>query len=147
MSHDLYSEIVRNCQAIDKPFSRKKNDSENGITLLTCKDIMCPSQVKARRQSNSAVWNVMQDSLKLAHTCGITFGNRKAPKYPVLSMKYPQIGLYIPVTSNTGGTKKHLQRSALVQAGIHMKTSQAHACCQDKESDDVVQQLGQYQLL
>ena len=28
-----------------------------------------------------------------------------------------------------------------------MKTSQAYACCQDKQSDGVVQQLGQYQLL
>jgi hypothetical protein len=28
-----------------------------------------------------------------------------------------------------------------------MKTSQAHACCQDKQSCGVVQQLGLYQLL
>ena len=28
-----------------------------------------------------------------------------------------------------------------------MKSSQAYACCQDKQSDSVVQQLGQYQLL
>jgi hypothetical protein len=64
---------------------------------------------------------VKQDSLKLAHKCGLTFGNRKAPKYPILSMKYPQIGLYIPVTSKIDGTTKHLQKSAFVQAGIHMK--------------------------
>ena len=62
-------------------------------------------------------------------------------------MAYPQIGLYIPVTSKTGGSTKHLQKTARVQAGIHMKTSQAYACCQDKRSDGVVQQLGQYQLL
>ena len=99
--------------------------------LYTCKDIMCPFRVKARRQSDTAVWNVTQDSLNLAHTCGLTFGNRKAPKHPVLSMAYPQIGLYIPVTSKTGGTTKHLQKTACVQAGIHMKTSQAYACCQD----------------
>ena len=145
-SDDLYSEIVRYCQAIDKPFLKKKNDSKNGIILYTCKDIMCPFRVKARRQSDTAVWNVTQDSLNLAHTCGLTFGNRKAPKHPVLSMAYPQIGLYIPVTSKTGGTTKHLQKTACVQAGIHMKTSQAYACCQDKQSDSIFQQRGQYQL-
>ena len=42
MSDDLYSEIVRYCKAIDKPFLKKKNDSKNGIILYTCKDIMCP---------------------------------------------------------------------------------------------------------
>ena len=89
----------------------------------------------------------MQDSLDLAHTCGLAFRNKKVSKHPVLSMTYPQIGLYIPVTSKTGGTTKHLQKTACVQAGIHMITSQAYACCQDKQSDGVVQQLGQYQLL
>ena len=77
-SDDLYSEIVRNCQAIDKPFLKKKND-KNGIVLYTCNNIMCPFQMKARRQSNAAIWNVMQDSPTLAHTCGLTSGNRKAP--------------------------------------------------------------------
>ena len=38
-------------------------------------------------------------------------------------------------------------KTACVQAGIHMKTSQAYACCQDKQSDGVVQQLGQDQFL
>ena len=66
-SDDLYSEIVRYCQAIDKSFLKKKNDSKNGITLYTCKDIMCPFRVKARRQSDTAVWNVTQDSLNLDH--------------------------------------------------------------------------------
>jgi hypothetical protein len=89
----------------------------------------------------------MQDSLNLDHTCGLTFGNRKAPKHPVLSMTYPQIGLDIPVTSKTGGTTNHPQKTACVQTGIHMKTSQAYACCQDKQSDGVVQHLGKYQLL
>jgi hypothetical protein len=132
MSDDLYSEIVRNCQAIDKPFLEKKNDSKNGIVLYICKDIMCPFQMKARRQSDIAIWNVTQDSLNLDHTCGLTFGNRKAPKHPVLSLTYPQIGLDIPVTSKTSGTTNHPQKTACVQAGIHMKTSQAYACCQDK---------------
>ena len=108
---------------------------------------MCPFQVKARRQSNTAIWTLKQDSLNLAHTCGLIFGNRKAPKHPVHSMSYLQIGLYIPVTGKTGGSTKHLQKTACVQAGIHMKPSQAFSCCQDKQSDDVVQQLGQYQLL
>jgi hypothetical protein len=89
----------------------------------------------------------MQDSLNLAHIYGLTFGNRKSPKHHVLSMTYPQIGLYIPVTSKPGGSIKHLQKFACVQAGIHMKTSQAYACCQKKQSDGYVQQLGQYQLL
>ena len=41
-SDDLYSEIVRYCQASDKPFLKKKNNSTNDIILFTCKDIMCP---------------------------------------------------------------------------------------------------------
>ena len=85
-SHDLYSEIVRYCQTIDKPLLKEKNDSKNGIILYTCKDIMCPYQVKARRQSNTAPWSVTQDSLHQAHLCGLTFGNRNAPRHPVLSM-------------------------------------------------------------
>ena len=88
-----------------------------------------------------------QDSQYLAHTCGITFENRKASKHPVLSMTYPQIGLYIPVISRAGGSAKHLQKTPCVQAGIHMKAYQAYSCCQNKQSDGVVQHLGQYQLL
>ena len=78
---------------------------------------------------------------------GLTFGNRKATKHPVISMTYPQIGLCIPVTSKSGDTMKHIQKSASIQAGIHMQTSQAYACYQEKQSDGVVQQRGQYQLL
>ena len=77
-SDDLFSEIVRNCQAIDKHFLTKKNDSKNSIVLYTCKNIMCPFQMKVRRQSDTAIWNVMQDSLNLDHTCGLTSRNRKA---------------------------------------------------------------------
>ena len=62
-------------------------------------------------------------------------------------MTYPQIGIDIPVTSKTSGTTNHPQKTDCVQAGIHMKTSQAYACCQDKQSDGVVQQLEHYQLL
>ena len=40
-------------------------------------------------------------------------------------MTYPHIGLHIPVTGKSVGTTKHLQKIAHVQAGIHMKTSQA----------------------
>ena len=57
-------------------------------------------------------------------------------------MIYSQIGLYIPMTSKTGCSKKHLQKTAPVQEGIHIKPSQAFACCQDKQSDGVVQQHG-----
>ena len=147
MSDDWFSEIVRYCQAIDKPFLKKKNDSKNSIVLNTYNNIMCPFRVKARRQSDIAIWNVMQDSLNLDHTCGLTSRNRKAPKHPVLSMTYSQIGLDIPVTSKTSGTTNHPQKTACVQAGFHMKTSQAYACYQDKQSDGVFQQLGQYQFL
>jgi hypothetical protein len=59
--------------------------------------------------------------------------------HPVLSMTYPQIGLDIPVTSITYGTTRHFQESAHVQAGIYMKTSQDNTCCQEKQSDGVVQ--------
>jgi hypothetical protein len=51
------------------------------------------------------------------------------------------------MTSKTGSGTKHHQMTACVQSGIHMKTSQAHACCQDKESEGAVQQLLQYHLL
>ena len=47
-SDDMYSEIVRYCQAIDKPYLKKQNKIKNGIILYTCKDIMCPFQVKAQ---------------------------------------------------------------------------------------------------
>ena len=146
-SDDLYSEIVRNCQAIDRPFLKKKNDSKNSIVLYTWNDIMCPFWMKARWQSDTAIWKVTQDSLNPDHTYGLTFKNRKAPKHPVLSMTYQQIGQNILVMSKTGGTRNHLQKTACVQAGIHIKTSQAYACCHDKQSEGVVQQLGQYQLL
>ena len=108
-SDDLYIEIVRYYQAIDKPFFKKKSDIQTGIILFTCKDIMCPFQVKARRQSHTAIWNLTQDSLNLAHMYGLTFGDRNAPKHPVLSMIYPQIGLCIAVTSKTGGCTKCIQ--------------------------------------
>ena len=147
MSDDLYSEIVRYCQTIDKPFLKKKNDMKNGIILYTCKDIMYPFQVKARRQSHTAIWYLTGDSQPLAHTCGLTFVSRNSPKHPVLSMTHPQIGHNIPVTSNTCGSTKHLQKTAHVQAGIHMNPSQTYVCCQDKQSDGVVQQHGQYHLL
>ena len=68
--------------------------------------------MKARRQSDTAIWNVMQDSLNLDHIYGLTSRNRKAPKHPVLSMTYSQIGLDIPVTSKTGGTTNHPQKTA-----------------------------------
>ena len=64
---------------------------------------------------------------------------KKSPMHPVLSMTYPQIGLDIPVTSITCGTTKHLQKAAHVQASIYMKTSQDYTCCQEKQSDGVVQ--------
>lgn len=41
MFNDLNSEIVTYCQAIDNPFLKKNSNSRNGITLYTCKDIMC----------------------------------------------------------------------------------------------------------
>ena len=47
-----------------------------------------------------------QDSLDLTHICGVTFRNRKDPKYPVLSMTDPHIRVDIPVTSETGGSTK-----------------------------------------
>ena len=54
-SDDLYTEVVRYCQAIDKPFLKTKNDIQNGIIQYTFQDIMCPFPVKARRQSNTAI--------------------------------------------------------------------------------------------
>ena len=39
---------------------------------------MFPFQVKARRQSITAIWNMTQDSLSLAHMWELTFGNRNA---------------------------------------------------------------------
>jgi hypothetical protein len=58
VSGDLYSDILRFCHISDDPFLNKKNESENGIFLCTCWDIMCPFQVNARGQSNTAIWNV-----------------------------------------------------------------------------------------
>ena len=40
-------------------------------------------------------------------------------------MVYPQIGLDIAVTSKTGNSAKHLQKTAPVQAGIPMKPLEA----------------------
>ena len=67
--------------------------------------------MKARRQSNTAMWNVTQDALNLAHMCGFTFKNRKTPKHPVPSVTYPQIRLYILVISKNSCTTKHLQET------------------------------------
>ena len=67
------------------------------------------SKWKPRRQSHTAIWNLTQDSLNLAHMYGLTFGDRNAPKRPVLSMTYPQIGLCSAVTSKTRGCTKCLQ--------------------------------------
>ena len=147
LSGDLYSDILRYCHISDEYFLKKKHESEIGIFLYTCWDIMCPFQVNARGQSNTVIWNVTQDSLNLAYTYGLTFGNRKTPKNLVLSMTYPQIGLHIPVTNKANTSTKHPQKTSWVQSGTHMKTSQAYICCQDKESDGVVQQPGQHQLL
>lgn len=41
---DLYSEIVRYCQTIDKPFIQEKKQQQNGIILYIYKDIMWPSE-------------------------------------------------------------------------------------------------------
>ena len=79
-SDDLYTEVVRYCQAIDKPFLKTKNDIQNGIIQYTFQDIMCPFPVKARRQSNTAIWNLTQDSPSLEHMSGLTFGKQKSPK-------------------------------------------------------------------
>jgi hypothetical protein len=49
---------------------------------------MYPLQVKARKQSDTAIWYVIQDSINLAHMCGLTFRNRKSLKHSVLSMTY-----------------------------------------------------------
>jgi hypothetical protein len=49
------------------------------------------------------------------------------------------------VTSKTGNTTKHLQKNAFVHVGSQMKTSQAYAHNQDKQSSVVVQQCGQCQ--
>ena len=74
---------------------------------------MCTFQVKVRRQSHTAIWNVIQHSLNLAQRCGLKFRNRKVPKHPILSMTYPQIGLYIPVTNKAKGRTKISRRQLL----------------------------------
>ena len=86
-------------------FRQLSNFSWKGETTLKwlnhkyiCKDIICPSQVNARRMLQTALWNVTQSSLSLAHTCGHSFGNRNIPRYLVLSMGYPHIGQYISIT-------------------------------------------------
>jgi hypothetical protein len=48
------------------------------------------------------------------------------------------------VTSKTGGTTKHIQKTACIQSSISVKTSQAYTYCQDKQLDGVAQQLIQY---
>jgi hypothetical protein len=90
---------------------------------------------------------VTQDSLYLACTCGITFGNRNALKCPILAMTFQQIWLYIPVTSKAIGSTNNLQKTACVQAGIHITTSQSHTCCLNMQSDGVVHLLGKHQVL
>ena len=42
ITNDLFIEIVRYYQTLDKPFLKKKNDSKNGTILNTCKDTMSP---------------------------------------------------------------------------------------------------------
>jgi hypothetical protein len=74
---------------------------------------MCTFQVKVRRQSHTAIWNVKQHSLNLAQRCGLKFRNRKVTKHPILSMTYPQIGLYIPVTNKASGTINTSRRQLL----------------------------------
>ena len=59
------------------------------------------------------------------HYIWITFGNNETQNHHVLSMVYPQIGLDIAVTSKTGNSAKHLQKTAPVQAGIPMKPLEA----------------------
>ena len=93
---------------------------------------MHPLKVKTRKLCCTPFSNVTQDSLSLALTCGLTFGNRSAQMHPVLSMTYPQKRIYSPVTSKTDGTAKHLLVTTGGQAGIHMNTSQTHDCYQDK---------------
>ena len=84
---------------------------------------------------------MIQDSPNHVHTCELKVGNRNAPKHPVLSMAYTQIGINNTVTSKSSGSTNQLWKTTHIQAGIHMKTLQAHACCQDKQRDGVVQQL------
>ena len=120
-SDDLYSEIVRYCQLNDQPLLKNKIIVKMVFSCKPYKEIICPFRVQARRQSHTAIWNVKQDSLNLAHMCRFTFGCRKASKHPILSMTYTQVGLYIPVTSKTGSITKLLQKTSCVQAGIHMK--------------------------
>ena len=59
------------------------------------------------------------------HYIWITFGDNETQNHHVLSMVYPQIGLDIAVTSKTGNSAKHLQKTAPVQAGIPMKPLEA----------------------
>ena len=63
VSDDLYSDIVRYCQTTHKTFLKENNDSKNDTFLGTCKDIMCGFQVLTRRQNNTTIWNLTQDSL------------------------------------------------------------------------------------
>jgi hypothetical protein len=120
-SNDLYSEIVRYCQLNDQPLLKNKMIVKMALSCTPCKEIICPFGVQARRQSCTAIWNVKQDSLNLAHMCRFTFGCRKKLKHPDLSMIYTQVGLDIPVTSKTGSITKVLQKTSFIQAGIHMK--------------------------
>ena len=104
--------------------------------------ILCPPQVKAQQQFYIAIWNVTQNPLHPAHTYGLTFGNRNAPKLHLHFMTCPLIQLYLPMRRKSGVTAKHLQKPASVQGGIPMKPSQARHHCQDKQSGSVVLQLG-----
>ena len=67
-SDELHSEIDRYCWTIDKPFLKKKLQLKWHF-LYTYKDMMCPLQVKSRRQSHNSIWNLTQVSINLAHTC------------------------------------------------------------------------------
>jgi hypothetical protein len=106
MCDGFYSEIVRYCQAIDKPYLKKKIDSIMVLPIsiytharTSC--IMCPFRVRSRRQwSNSAVWNETQYLLNLAHMCGLTFGNLKAPTVSCSFHDIPLIGQITPLKAN-----------------------------------------------
>ena len=91
---------------------------------------------------HTAIWNVTQDSLNLAHKCGLTFRNRWSPHCPVLFKTYTQIGFYIPVTSKTIGATKHLQKTACVQADIHMKPLRPMPAARTSNQMELFNRLG-----
>ena len=91
---------------------------------------------------HTAIWNVTQDSLNLAHKCRLTFRNRWSPHCPVLFKTYTQIGFYIPVTSKTIGATKHLQKTACVQADIHMKPLRPMPAARTSNQMELFNRLG-----